>query len=101
MAVKGGFPLATKIARKRLPDMLLEQGLVTEEQLEECISLHRSTGQTLAHLLVQKGYLGEEDLVVTLSEQFSASRNAKSVTVPVEDRETRRKTVEQGIALAG
>ena len=50
--------------------MLLEQGLVTEAQLHECINLHRSTGQSLPTLLVEKGYLSEEDLVITLSEQL-------------------------------
>lgn len=50
--------------------MLLEQKLVTEAQLRECMNLQRQTGQSLATLLVEKGYLGEEDLVVTLSEQL-------------------------------
>ena len=50
--------------------MLLEQSLVTEEQLRECINMHRSTGQSLPTLLVEKGYLSEEDLVITLSEQL-------------------------------
>lgn len=62
--------MSSKIAKKRLPDMLLEQGLVTEEQLRECINLQRQTGNSLATLLVEKGYLAEEDLVVTLSEQL-------------------------------
>ena len=59
-----------KIAKKRLPDMLLEQELVTQEQLQECIQLHRSTGRSLPDLLVEKDYLSEEDLVVTLSDQL-------------------------------
>ncbi len=59
-----------KIAKRRLGDVLLEQSLVTEEQLHECINLQRSSGQSLASILVSKGYLGEEDLVVTLSEQL-------------------------------
>ena len=62
--------MATKIAKKRLPDMLLEQNLVSQAQLTECINLQRATGNTLATLLVEKGYLSEEDLVVTLSEQL-------------------------------
>ena len=33
-----------KMTRRRLPDMLLEQELITQEQLRECIALHRSTG---------------------------------------------------------
>jgi len=59
-----------KIAKKRLPDMLLEQELVTEAQLRECIDLHHKTGRSLPSLLVEKKYLSEEDLVVTLSEQL-------------------------------
>jgi type IV pilus assembly protein PilB len=62
--------VSTKIAKKRLPDMLLEQALVTKEQLEECMAIQRRTGQNLPHLLVSKGYLSEEDLVITLSEQL-------------------------------
>ena len=62
--------MATKIAKKRLGDVLLEQELITAEQLQECIGIQRKTGQTLASMLVQKGYLDEEDLVVTLSEQL-------------------------------
>jgi type IV pilus assembly protein PilB len=62
--------VAPKVMKRRLPDMLLEQGLVTEEQLKECIPLQRTTGQNLAHILVERGYLSEEDLVVTLSEQL-------------------------------
>ncbi len=62
--------MATRITKKRLPDMLLEQNLVTREQLQECINLHRQTGQSLPSLLVSKEYLSEEDLVITLSEQL-------------------------------
>lgn len=50
--------------------MLLEQGLVTPEQLRECMNIQRQTGQSLPTLLVEKGYLSEEDLVITLSEQL-------------------------------
>ena len=50
--------------------MLLEQGLVTEDQLRECMNLQRSTNLSLPTLLVNKKYLSEEDLVVTLSEQL-------------------------------
>ena len=62
--------MATRTVKKRLPDLLLEEGLVTEEQLKECIAIQRSTSQSLAHILVEKKYLSEEDLVVTLVEQL-------------------------------
>ena len=62
--------MATKVAKKRLGDVLLEQELITEEQLKESISIQRQSGANLASILVEKGYLDEEDLVVTLSEQL-------------------------------
>ncbi|HNR32611.1 MAG TPA: ATPase, T2SS/T4P/T4SS family [Candidatus Hydrogenedentes bacterium] len=58
------------MVKKRLPDMLIEQGLVTREQLQECMVLQRRSGQSLPKILVSKGYLSEENLVVTLSEQL-------------------------------
>ncbi|NUM56821.1 MAG: type IV-A pilus assembly ATPase PilB [Candidatus Hydrogenedentes bacterium] len=62
--------MAPKTAKRRLGDVLLEQELVTTEQLQECIQLQRNTGQSLASILVSKKYLSEEDLVITLSEQL-------------------------------
>ncbi|MCK5862538.1 MAG: Flp pilus assembly complex ATPase component TadA [Candidatus Hydrogenedentes bacterium] len=60
--------MATNPQRKRLPDMLLDEELVTQGQLTECMEVHRVTGQSLTTLLVEKGYLSEEDLVITLTE---------------------------------
>ncbi len=63
--------MATKtIGRRRLGDVLREQNLITEEQLVECIAIQRKSGASLASILVEKKYLDEEDLVVTLSEQL-------------------------------
>jgi type IV pilus assembly protein PilB len=50
--------------------MLLEEGLVTRAQLNECIEVHRVTGQSLPTLLVEKKFLSEVDLVITLSENL-------------------------------
>jgi type IV pilus assembly protein PilB len=62
--------VATKVAKKRLGDVLLDQELISEEQLRECVSIQRQTGANLASILVEKGYLDEEDLVITLSDQL-------------------------------
>lgn len=63
--------MAIKMQKKRLPDMLLEEGLVTKAQLEECMELQRSSGQSLPLLLVSMQYLSEEDLVVAYSENLN------------------------------
>jgi type IV pilus assembly protein PilB len=62
--------MSIKASKKRLGDVLQEQNLVTEEQLRECINLQRQQGGNLASILLEKEYLSEEDLVVTLSEQI-------------------------------
>ena len=62
--------MAVKSAKKRLGDVLLEQELITEEQLRECVVVQRKSGANLASILVERGYLNEEDLVITLSEQL-------------------------------
>lgn len=63
--------MAIRMHKKRLPDMLLEEGLVNKAQLEECMELHRSSGQSLPLLLVGMGYLSEEEMVVAYSENLS------------------------------
>lgn len=56
--------------KRRLGDVLLEQGLITEEQLREALSLQRGSNQNLAQLLLDRGFLAEEELVIALSEQL-------------------------------
>jgi type IV pilus assembly protein PilB len=50
--------------------MLVEQGLVTVEQLEEADEAHREKGRSLGRVLVDRGYLGERDLVRALASQI-------------------------------
>lgn len=63
--------MATKTTKRRLGDVLFEQGLITEAQLRECVTLQRNTNQSLGAVLLEKGYINEEDLVMTLSDQLA------------------------------
>jgi hypothetical protein len=56
------------MARKRLGELLLEQGAVTQPQLDACLAAQKQTHQRLGVLLVQKGYITEERLSSALSE---------------------------------
>jgi type IV pilus assembly protein PilB len=51
--------------------LLLDKNLVTPEQLEICIEEKNKTGELLGKILVRKGFLKEEDLIKTLSEQLN------------------------------
>lgn len=54
-------------ARKDLGEMLLEEKLVTPEQLARALEIQRTRGGSLAEVLVREGYVRSEDLAVVQS----------------------------------
>ncbi|HEX7464189.1 MAG TPA: type IV-A pilus assembly ATPase PilB [Actinomycetota bacterium] len=54
---------------KQLGQILLEQGLLSEEQLEHALNEHRNTPKSLGRTLIDLGYIRERDLVRALAEQ--------------------------------
>tara|TARA_R100000027_G_scaffold67028_1_gene64269 strand:- start:4207 stop:6261 length:2055 start_codon:yes stop_codon:yes gene_type:complete len=58
-----------KSYHRRIGEILIEQGLVTEAQLEECLKLQEETGRKLGEILIEKDLLWEEDLVEALAIQ--------------------------------
>src|SRR6266508_3389425 len=59
----------TKRKPKQLGQILLEQGLITNEQLEKALAAHKSTARSLGRTLIDLGYIKERDLVMALAEQ--------------------------------
>ncbi|HVH52844.1 MAG TPA: ATPase, T2SS/T4P/T4SS family [Actinomycetota bacterium] len=59
----------TKRKPKQLGQILLEQGQITQEQLEKALAEHKSTARSLGRTLIDLGYIKERDLVVALAEQ--------------------------------
>lgn len=43
--------------RKRLGDLLVEEGIVSEDQIQQALSAQRSTGQKLGDALIDLGLL--------------------------------------------
>ncbi|RJP74785.1 MAG: type IV-A pilus assembly ATPase PilB [Candidatus Abyssobacteria bacterium SURF_17] len=56
--------------KKRLGDILIEERLLTPEQLSQALHEQRRTGQLLVAILINSGLVSEEDIVITLSEQL-------------------------------
>lgn len=54
---------------KQLGQILLEQGLLTQEQLDRALGEHRATPKSLGRVLIDLGYIRERDLVRALAEQ--------------------------------
>lgn len=51
-----------QLFRRKLGDLLLENRLVTSGQLEEALDVQKKTGARLGEILIQKGFLKEQDL---------------------------------------
>lgn len=59
------------MARKKIGDLLLEKGLITEEQLQEGLKKQEVSGKRLGEILVELKAITEEDLIDTISERLS------------------------------
>jgi type IV pilus assembly protein PilB len=55
---------------KQLGDILLEGGLVTQEQLSAAFEEHQRAGRALGRVLVERGVLTESQLVAALAQQI-------------------------------
>jgi type IV pilus assembly protein PilB len=56
--------------RKRLGDLLIEAGLITDEQLQESLSL-KAEGQKLGDSLIERGLITEQQLTEALHHQLN------------------------------
>lgn len=55
----------------RIGDLLIEQGLITQKQLDAALVAQRNTGQKLGKALIELGYVSEDDIRNILSSQFN------------------------------
>lgn len=60
-----------KLTRKRLGELLVEEGLLKEEQITEALKKQKATGELLGEVLIRLGYVSEIDIARTLTKQFN------------------------------
>lgn len=60
----------TKLTKKRLGEILIEEGLVKEEQINVALHQQKQTGEMLGEVLVKMGWVSEMDIARTISKQF-------------------------------
>lgn len=56
--------------RKRLGEILIEDGVITQETLEESLEWQRNNGGLIGQILIQLGYVTEEQIVAVLGRQL-------------------------------
>lgn len=59
-----------KITKKRLGELLVAEGLVTKEQIEESLKEQKKSGGLLGEVLIKLGYVTEFDIAQVLAAQF-------------------------------
>jgi type IV pilus assembly protein PilB len=69
------------IVRKRIGEMLIDEGCITEEQLQIALAEQKKTGELLGAILFGHGFITQHDLVKVLS--FSQDESGKAR--PAED----------------
>jgi hypothetical protein len=60
----------SRLLKKKLGEILLEEGLLKEEQVKEALDRQKKTGELLGEVLVKLGYISERDICYAISRQF-------------------------------
>ena len=62
--------MAKKRTGKKLGEILVQNKLITEEQLQRALDFQRGEGGLLGEILVKLGYVNEHDIVQALTVQY-------------------------------
>lgn len=62
------------VARKRLGDLLMDAGVITQQQLEKALNVQKTTKERLGKALINLGYVTEEALIEALEFQLGVPR---------------------------
>ncbi|MDQ7778695.1 MAG: hypothetical protein RDV41_03165, partial [Planctomycetota bacterium] len=59
-----------KLTKKRLGEILVSEGLVTDEHIQEALKKQKETGGLLGEVLVKLGFVTEMDIARVIATQF-------------------------------
>ncbi len=59
-----------RLTRKKLGELLIEQGLLTDDQVQDALRMQHQTGMLFGETLVQQRLITEEKMVAVLVSQF-------------------------------
>jgi hypothetical protein len=58
-----------KLIRKKMGEVLIDEGLVKDDQVQEALRRQRATGESFGEILVAMGFVTESDIARTLVKQ--------------------------------
>ena len=59
-----------KILNKQLGELLIERGIINDEQLVRALTLQKDKGGLIGEILVELGFVKEEDIAQSLTAQY-------------------------------
>ena len=59
------------IQRKRLGEILIDGGVVSQQQLDEALDRQKTLGMKLGEALIHMGYVREDDILLTMKQQLN------------------------------
>ena len=62
--------MAKRIITKRLGEVLLGRGVINQKQLEKALAHQRDHGGLMGQILVELGFVGEEEIALALTAQY-------------------------------
>ncbi|MEO0255008.1 MAG: ATPase, T2SS/T4P/T4SS family [candidate division WOR-3 bacterium] len=63
---------------KRIGEMLIDAGVINEEQLKKALEMQKKNGKRLGSILLELGYASEDDILKVLAEQYGNIPVAKA-----------------------
>ncbi len=83
--------------RKKLGEILIAQGLITNEQLVEALQVHKRTGVSLGTVLVNLGYITDDDLTSVLGAQIQLDQRKRIGEVLIDQGLITEEQLRQGL----
>jgi len=60
----------SRFIKKRIGELLLDQGILTQEQLDKALATQKQTGRRLGEVLLDLNFVAEHDIVMVVSIQY-------------------------------
>lgn len=68
--------------KKRLGDILIESGKLTEQEIKEALAIQKQVGKRLGEILVDQNFVTEEDIIEVLEKQLNIEKvNLEIITI--------------------
>lgn len=64
------MPERHRIVSKRIGELLMERGIISQEQLDEALKIQSENKKLLGEILVDLGYATEEEVMTSLTTQY-------------------------------